>query len=200
MHNDRYARRDLGRYGLLQMRSLADPATGAVRYWLTARHVRGSVVLVPTLLFTDPTVSQQHPWDLYVFARLVGPGGAGRHERPLTVNGIELAGRNAIRLDKIEQIEAQRLSKTGITEPLPPPSGALAREVLGAAVEHWATRKDRAVLESLAQRSTAAHFLNHYTEELAQREDALRHAQQDLAETRRRIDLLRELAEPAPVS
>ncbi|MEW2434372.1 hypothetical protein AB0952_09325 [Streptomyces caniferus] len=199
LHDDHYAARDLGRYGQLKMRSLADPTTGAVRYWLTARHVRGSVVLVPALLFADPTGPPRQSCDLYVFARLAGPNGADRHERPLTVNGVELAGRNAVRLDQIGQIEAQRLGRTGTTQPLPPRSRALARAVLGAAAEHWAARSDRAVLESLARRSTAAHFLSHYTEELAQREDALRRAQQDLADTRRRIDLLRELTEPAPV-
>ncbi|MFD3422627.1 hypothetical protein [Streptomyces decoyicus] len=198
MHDDHYAARDLGRYGQLQMRSLADPISGAVRYWLTARHVRGSVVLVPALLFADPTVTSRQSCDLYIFARLDGPGAAGRHERPLTVNGVELAGRNAVRLDQISQIEAQRLGRTGITEPLPPHSRALAQVVLGAAVEHWGARTDRAALESLARRETASHFLSHYTEELAQREDALRRAQQDLADTRRRIDLLRELTEPAP--
>ncbi|MEU6331477.1 hypothetical protein ABZ851_30000 [Streptomyces sp. NPDC047049] len=199
MHDDHYAARDLGRCGLLQMRSLADPTSGAVRYWLTTRHVRGSVVLVPALLFADPTGPLRQPCDLYVFARLDGPGGAGRHERPLTVNGIELAGRTAVRLDQVDQIEAQRLGKAGITEPLPRHSRALARVVLAAAVEHWAVRSDRALLESLARRSTAEHFLSHYTEELAQREDALRRAQEDLADTRRRIELLRELSGPAPV-
>ncbi|MFJ8677363.1 hypothetical protein [Streptomyces sp. NPDC093589] len=199
LHEDHYAARGLGRYGQLQMRSLADPHSGAVRYWLTAPHVRGSLVFVPALLFADPTGPLRQPCDLYIFARLDGTAGAGRHERPLTVNGIELAGRSAVRLDQLDQIEAHRLGKTGVTEPLPHQSRALARAVLAAAAEHWAVRSDRTVLESLARRSTAEHFLSHYTEELAQREDALRRAQEALAATRRRLDLLRELTGPAPM-
>ncbi|MFH0246181.1 hypothetical protein ACGRHY_28035 [Streptomyces sp. HK10] len=194
MHDDRCAKRDLGRFGLLQMTSSADSATGAVRYWFTAPHMRGSVVLVPALLFADPTRPEKCPCDLYIFARLDGPG---RPERPLTVNGIELVGRSAVRTDALDQIKTFRLGKTGVPEQLPPRSRLLARAVLGAAAEHWSKRSDRDVLDALAVRSTAQHFLGRYEAELERREEAVRRAQQALADTRLRLSTLRGLIESA---
>ncbi|WP_431983942.1 hypothetical protein [Streptomyces qinglanensis] len=200
MQDDRYAQRDLGEFGRLKMTSLADPATGAVRYWLTAPHVRGSVVLVPPALFTDPSSRTAPPCDLYVFARLDGPGSAGRYERPLSVNGIELCGRTAVRLDQSERINVLRRGRTGTPEPLPPRSRRIARTVLGAAAEHWAARSDRGVLHDLARRSSAQHFLSHSEEELAHRQEEVRRAQQALDETRQRIGVLRGIVATTSVS
>jgi hypothetical protein len=196
----RYAQLELGSFGTLRMTFLADPTTGAVRYWLTAPHVRGSVVLVPALFFADPSVPQTpaRGADLYIFARLDNvPTGVGRNERPLTVHGIELAGRSAVDTQNLGSIEAYRMARSGGTELLPSRSGQLARAVLRAAAEHWSHRDDRPVLDDLARRASAQHFLSEYENELAKREEAVRRAQAARDETQQRISTLRDLVSPA---
>ncbi|MEV7887505.1 hypothetical protein ACWD3I_25975 [Streptomyces sp. NPDC002817] len=197
---DRYAQLELSGFGTLRMTFLADPTTGAVRYWLTAPHVRGSVVLVPALFFADPSLPQTpaREADLYIFARLDNvPTGIGRNERPLTVHGIELAGRSAVNTQNLGPIEAYRIGRSGHTELLPSRSGQLARVVLGAAAKHWSHRDDRPVLDDLARRASAEHFLSEYENELARREEAVRRAQAARDETQQRISALRDLVNPA---
>lgn len=201
----RYAQLELDGFGTLRMTFLADPSTGAVRYWLTAPHVRGSVVLVPALFFQDPSVAETpvRGADLYIFARLDNvPTGVGRHERPLTVHGIELAGRSAVDTRAVDTravdtIEAYRMGRAGHTEHLPSRSAHLARAVLGATAEHWSRRDDRPVLDDLARRASAQHFLSEYESELAQREEDVRRAQAARDETQQRISALRDLVSPA---
>ncbi|WP_019061552.1 hypothetical protein [Streptomyces prunicolor] len=195
-----YAQLELGGFGTLRMTFLADPSTGAVRYRLTAPHVRGSVVLVPALFFADPSVPETpaRGTDLYIFARLDNvPTGVGRHERPLTVHGIELAGRSVVNTQAVDAIKAYRMGRSGRTELLPSRSGNLARVVLGAAAEHWSQRDDRPVLDDLARRASAQHFLSEYENELDQREEAVRRAQVARDETQQRISVLRDLVNPA---
>ncbi|MFI8932599.1 hypothetical protein ACIG3E_33665 [Streptomyces sp. NPDC053474] len=191
--DDRNAQRDLGAFGTLQMTSLADPATGAVRYWLTAPHVRGSVVLIPALLFADPTDTHEPDHDLYLFPRLDGLGVAGRHERPLSVHGIALTSRSAVNTRDLRTIEAYRTGREGRPVPLRGHSRLLARAALGAAAAHWRQRSDRSTLDALAVQSSAQHFLNLSQHELADRKRALQRAQRALAETQQRIDMLREI-------
>lgn len=196
----RYAQLELDGFGMLRMNFLADPSTGAVRYWLTAPHVRGSIVLVPALFFADPSFPETpaREADLYIFARLDNvPTGIGRHERPLTVHGIELAGRSAVDTQAVGAIEAYRMGRDGRTELLPSRSGHLARAVLGAAAKHWSQRDDRPELDDLARRASAQHFLSEYENELTRREEAVRRAQAARDETRQRISTLRDLVNPA---
>ncbi|MDJ0346818.1 hypothetical protein QMK19_38635 [Streptomyces sp. H10-C2] len=189
--------RDLGPYGRLTMQSLADPDTGTVRYQLRCPHVRGSVVMVPALLLADPILAKEPgPIDLYLFARLDNAVSGQRDERPLTINGIELAGRIAVDTRSPYTIDARRTTQNGSTERMPRSSWQLARAVLGTAAEHWAQREDRNTLEGLARQSTAQHYLDIYESALEQRRQAVERAERGVAQAQRDLDQLRILAAP----
>ncbi|MEU5900216.1 hypothetical protein [Streptomyces venezuelae] len=196
MHDGNYAEVDLEHGGTLRMRWLADPETGAARYWLAASNAKGSVVLVPALYQQDPTRHSRPTHDLHIFARLDGPGVPGRGERALRVYGIELGGRYSVDTRRPHALTPRRRSGDGQVTPLPRGSERLARAILGATAAHWARREDRPVLERLAVRNAAPYFLDHYARLLrSQREEQAR-AARAVTDTEARIAELRLTVAP----
>lgn len=196
MHDVNYAEVDLKHGGTLRMRWLADPETGAARYWLAASNAKGSVVLVPALYAQDPTRRSRPVHDLHIFARLDGPGVPGRGERALRVYGIELTGRCSVDTRNPHALTPRRHSADGQAAPMPPGSERLARAILGATAAHWASREDRPVLERLAVRNAAPYFLDEYARLLRSQRDEQARAMRAVADTEARIAELRLIAAP----
>lgn len=178
-------------FGVLKIRtSVLDH--GQSRYEIVGRHVRGTVVVVPSTPNGGPVIPTA------VRVRFGGAQGsaswsAPRSDEPI-VHGVRIHGytdninpRTVSRRDHFLASDAVARTDSGRTRRIPDGARALTEAAVVAVVKHWHRRDDRALLVRAAARSSAADRVRYEDREIARLQAELRMVRDARAAARRCI-------------
>ncbi|WP_274036284.1 hypothetical protein [Streptomyces sp. MMBL 11-1] len=165
---------------------------GQSRYEILGRHVRGTVVVVPSTPNGGPVIPTA------VRVRFGDAEGSASWSAPCSdepiVHGVRIHGytdvinpRTVSRRDHFLTSDAVARSDGGRTRRIPDGARALTEAVVVAVVKHWHRRDDRALLVRAAARSRAADQVRYEDRQIARLQAELQTVRDDRAAARRCI-------------